>query len=48
MIEVPPKVVGAVNDFWYRWVADIGITGADKGAEGKYLFRPPGIRAPSR
>ena len=26
--EIPPKVLGLVNDFWYKWVADVGITGA--------------------
>ena len=35
--EIPPKVLGLVNDFWYKWVADVGITGADKGEGGKYL-----------
>ena len=40
--EVPPMVLGAVDDFYYRWVADVGITGADKGKGGKYLFLPPG------
>lgn len=44
VVEVPPKVLGGVNDFWYRWVADIGITGADKGAGGKYLLLPPGYQ----
>jgi hypothetical protein len=42
VVEVPPKVLGAIDDFWYRWVADIGITGADKGQGGKYLVLPPG------
>lgn len=42
VLEVPPKVLGAVNDMWYRWVIDVGITGPDKGAGGKYLFLPPG------
>ena len=42
VVEVPPKVLGAIDDFWYRWVADIGITGADKGQGGKYLILPPG------
>ncbi len=46
VVEVPPKVLGAVNDFWYRWVVDVGITGADKGAGGKYLFLPPGYQGP--
>jgi len=35
-------VLGAIDDFWYKWVADIGITGADKGKGGKYLILPPG------
>jgi hypothetical protein len=41
VVEAPPKVLGAINDFWYRWVADVGITGADKGEGGKYLVLPP-------
>ncbi len=46
VVEVPPKVLGAVNDFWYRWVVDVGITGADRGAGGKYLFLPPNHQGP--
>jgi hypothetical protein len=42
VLEVPPKVLGAINDMWYRWVIDLGITGPDKGAGGKYLILPPG------
>jgi hypothetical protein len=42
--EIPPKVLGTVDDFWYKWVGDIGITGADKGAGGKYLLLPPGFK----
>jgi hypothetical protein len=42
VLEVPPKVLGTVNDMWQRWVIDVGITGPDKGAGGKYLFLPPG------
>jgi hypothetical protein len=44
VIELPPKVLGLVDDFWYRWVADVGITGADKGQGGKYLVLPPGYK----
>ena len=44
VVEVPPKVLGLIDDFWYRWVADIGITGADKGKGGKYLILPPGYK----
>ncbi|MGD8590789.1 MAG: DUF1254 domain-containing protein [Chromatiales bacterium] len=42
VLEVPPKVLGLIDDMWYRWVADVGITGADKGIGGKYLLLPPG------
>ena len=42
VVEIPPKVLGLIDDMWYRWVADVGITGADKGKGGKYLILPPG------
>jgi len=42
VMEVPPKVLGPVDDAWFRWVTDIGFTGPDKGKGGKYLFLPPG------
>ena len=41
VVEVPPEVLGGVNDFWYRWVGDVGITGEDRGKGGKYLVLPP-------
>jgi hypothetical protein len=41
VVEVPPKVLGLIDDMWYHWVADVGITGEDKGAGGKYLLLPP-------
>lgn len=31
-----------VDDFWFRYVADMGIAGPDRGQGGKYLFVPPG------
>ena len=42
VVEVPPKVLGTINDMWYRWVTDVGITGPDQGQGGKYLLLPPG------
>ena len=42
VLELPPKVLGIIDDFWYNWAADVGITGADKGQGGKYLVLPPG------
>ena len=44
VVEIPPMVLGLIDDFWYRWVADVGITGADKGKGGKYLILPPGYK----
>lgn len=44
VVEIPPMVLGTIDDFWYRWVADVGITGADKGKGGKYLVLPPAYK----
>jgi hypothetical protein len=44
VVEVPPMILGLIDDFWYHWVADIGITGADQGKGGKYLILPPGYK----
>lgn len=44
VVEVPPMILGLIDDFWYKWVADIGITGADGGKGGKYLILPPGYK----
>ena len=44
VLEVPPKVLGLIDDMWYHWTIDLGITGPDKGAGGKYLLLPPGYK----
>lgn len=44
VLEVPPMILGLIDDFWYSWVADVGITGADHGKGGKYLLLPPGYQ----
>ncbi|HUC18937.1 MAG TPA: DUF1254 domain-containing protein [Acetobacteraceae bacterium] len=44
VLEVPPKVLGGIDDMWYQWVSDVGITGPDRGKGGKYLLLPPGYR----
>ena len=38
VVEYPPAVLGFVDDAYFRWVTDIGITGPDGGKGGKYLF----------
>ena len=42
VIEAPPASLCVVDDFWFRYVADMGIAGPDQGQGGKYLFLPPG------
>jgi len=42
VLEVPPAVLGPLDDAWFRWVIDVGFTGPDKGKGGKYLLLPPG------
>lgn len=40
--EVPPKVLGMINDHWSGYMEDVGLLGPDKGEGGKYLVLPPG------
>ncbi len=42
VIEVPPDVLGIIDDHWFQYVADFGRVGPDKGQGGKYLLLPPG------
>ena len=42
VIEMPANVLGMIDDFWYRFVGDIGSRGQDKGNGGKFLLLPPG------
>src|SRR5512136_3094287 len=42
VIELPPNVLGYINDLWGRYVTDVGRIGPDRGAGGKYLLLPPG------
>jgi hypothetical protein len=47
VFEVPPKVLGALDDMWFRWVIDVGLPGPDRGLGGKYLILPPGYDGPA-
>jgi hypothetical protein len=46
VLEVPPKFLGAIDDYWFRWVTDIGAPGPDRGEGGRYLILPPGYDGP--
>jgi hypothetical protein len=41
VLEVPPGMLGAFNDAWFRYMQDVGPLGQDKGAGGSYLVLPP-------
>ena len=43
VVEVPAGLTaGGVLDIWQQPITDMGQTGPDKGAGGKYLILPPG------
>ena len=42
VIEIPPGMLGFLDDAWQRFVGNMGVTGPDKGKGGKYLLIPPG------
>jgi len=42
VIETPPDVLGIIDDHWFKYVADFGRLGPDKGQGGKFLILPPG------
>ena len=41
VVESPPNTLGMLNDQYFRYVADLGNVGPDKGKGGKFLFLPP-------
>lgn len=41
VIEAPPRLLGTVQDAWFRWVIDLGLPGPDRGEGGKYLIVGP-------
>ena len=42
VIETPPDVLGIIDDHWFKYVADFGRLGPDRGQGGKFLILPPG------
>ena len=41
VVEIPGPVLGALNDAFFRFVSDVGLSGPDQGKGGKYLFIGP-------
>src|SRR5690606_8098496 len=44
VIEIPPGMLGFLDDAWQRYVGDMGVAGPDKGQGGKYLLLPPAYK----
>ena len=42
MIELPPGMLGVLNDMGFLFMENLGAAGPDKGKGGKYLVLPPG------
>ena len=40
-MEIPESVLGLLDDAFFRYVSDVGLTGPDQGKGGKYLFIGP-------
>ena len=41
VVEIPGPVLGTLDDAFFRFVGDVGLTGPDQGKGGKYLFIGP-------
>ena len=41
VVELPPGMLGALDDAWFRYVGDFGPAGQDKAKGGKYVVLPP-------
>ena len=45
VVEIPPgAIVGLIDDFWQRSIADVGLPGPDGAKGGKFLLLPPGYK----
>ncbi len=44
VVEAPANMLGFLSDALQRYLADVGLLGADKGQGGKYLVLPPGYQ----
>lgn len=44
VVEIPGPVLGILDDAFFHYVLDIGLTGPDKGKGGKYLFVGPNYK----
>ena len=41
-----PRFLGAIDDYWFRWIIDIGLPGPDRGEGGQVPDRTSGYDGP--
>ncbi len=41
VVDLPPDMLGLVDDAWFHYVTDLGAAGPDHGKGGKFVFLPP-------
>jgi hypothetical protein len=46
VFEVPPKVLGTLDDMWFRWVTDFGLPGPDRGRGASISSSRPAMTVP--
>lgn len=46
VVETPPNTLGVIDDMWWRWICDFGMSGSDRSEGGKYLLVPPDYKGP--
>lgn len=44
VIDLPPGMLGILDDMAFKYMTDLGVAGPDKGKGGKYLVLPPGYQ----
>ena len=42
VVETPPQALGVIDDMWWQWIIDFGLSGPDRGEGGRFLLVPPG------
>jgi len=44
VIDLPPGMLGVLDDMAFQYMTDLGVAGPDKGKGGKFLVLPPGYK----
>ena len=44
VIDLPPGMLGVLDDMAFRYMSDLGVAGPDKGKGGKFLVLPPSYK----